>query len=102
MIDPGCSGIDRSTLEGLLKVLAVPEYNELFPDRFTLEIWTGEESHLFHVSRARGVLRPVVAEDSRKRLVSVTLADLEALIDGGTPADWLDSQASGVIRVDQG
>jgi len=99
MIEPGESGIDSRALERFLEGLHGLDAIDLFPERFTLEIKVGGENHLLHVSRLRAVIRPVIPEDSRKRLISLPRSDFINLVEQGNPALWQEALESGVIRV---
>ena len=99
MIEPGESGIDRQALERFLDVLPELDSLGLFPERFTLEIRTRGELHLLHVSRLRGVIRPVIPEDSRKRLISLPRSQFVRLVEHGNATQWRRALDSGIIRV---
>ena len=99
MIEPGESGIDSRALERFLEVLPGLDALDLFPERFTLEIKVGGDRHLLHVGRLRGVIRPVIPEDSRKRLISLTRSDFINLVEQDNPAPWQEALETGIIRV---
>ena len=99
MIEPGESGIDRQTLERFLEVMPGLDALDLFPDRFTLEIGIRGKGHLLHVSRSRAVIRPVIPEDSRKRLISIPHSQFISLVEQGNPALWQEALKSGIIHV---
>jgi hypothetical protein len=99
MIEPGESGIEGRVLERFLGILSGLDGLDLFPERFTLEILSGGECHLLHVSRLRGVIRPVIPEDSRKKLLSMERSDFVSLVEGGDRAAWSEAFGSGIIRV---
>ena len=99
MIDSGESGIDQEVLARFLALLPQLDGLGVFPERFTLELRTRRERWLFHVNRSRGVVRPVVAEDSRKRLVSLPLSHFLRLVEFGKPSHWREALAAGAIKV---
>ena len=99
MIEPGESGIDRQALERFLEVLPELDSLGLFPERFTLEIRTRGKGHLLHVSRLRAVIRPVIPEDSRKRLISLQRSDFINLVEQANPDLWQEALDSGLIRI---
>ena len=99
MIEPGESGIDRQALERFLEVLPELDSLGLFPERFTLEIRTRGGLHLLHVSRPRAVIRPVIPEDSRKRLISLPRSQFVRLVEHGNPALWQEALDSGLISI---
>lgn len=99
MIEPGDSGIEREVLAGFLETLTRLDGLGVFPERFTLEIRRPDDSYFMHVSRRRGVIRPVVAEDSRKSVVSVGRGDFVRLIEEGSIAGWNSALEEGLIEI---
>ena len=99
MVDPGDTGIDPALLERFLDVLHSVEGPGMFPDRFTLELRTRGLPHLLHVSLTRHVVRPVVAEDSRKTLVSLPLSRFLMLAERGDAGQWARALSRGYIRL---
>lgn len=87
-------------MERFLEVLPDLDQVGLFPERFTLEIRTHGGGHLLHVNRTRGVIRPVIPEDSRKTLISIPRSYFARLVEHGKPAHWHKALESGVIRVE--
>lgn len=102
MIDAGDSGIDEQLMRRFLGVLPDLDPLGIFPERFTLELRTrhSHEHFLFHVNRKRGVIRPVMAEDSRKTLVSLPLSHFVRLVELGKLEHWQEALHSGTMRVE--
>lgn len=100
MIESGESGVDRGVLEKFLEGLPDIDGVGLFPERFTLEVRVRGGRHLLHVNRHRGVVRPVIPEDSRKTLISIPRSYFVRLVENGKPAHWRKALKGGVIRVE--
>lgn len=99
MIEAGDSGIDRDLLRAFAKLLPDLEPAGVFRDRFTLQLRTRGTCFHFHVDRSRRVVRPVVAEDSRKTLVSVSLSRFEELVRSGDRERWRRAVENGTIEI---
>lgn len=100
MIETGESGLQEKVLARFLEALPALDSLDLFPERFTLELRTRSGSFLFHVNRGRAVVRPVVPEDSRKKLISLPLSHFVRLVEYGDESHWAEALEEGHIRID--
>jgi hypothetical protein len=99
MIDAGSSGIDEKVLSRFLELLPGLEPLGVFGERFTLELRSRHEHYLFHVNRRRAVMRPVTAEDSKKKVVSLPISHFVRLVEFGDIKHWREALHGGTLRV---
>jgi len=101
MIEKSAFRLDEETKNRLLGVLL--HLGKLVPvgERFTLEVRTRSGKFFLHVDTRRGVIRPVIPEDSRKTLVSIPLWLLRKTASSKSLRLWESGLERGIVRIDE-